>query len=418
MSIRGHQPGRLLAGGDATRSRRGVMCAFLALAISSGAQPPADRAPPATVQADDKSPSRPKAGRVYHLRLESDLDCSVLTGALHERLGDAHEAKCGTIIIELSGDRWRPDIARDIAFALRESGMRTLAVLADGRDHRVGAGALAIGLLADELLIERGTSVVANADLIASDLAPDSADLEKATRELSGALHGVLAPRGLESLAWMLVDPAHEVVEKPLYLTPASAGDRAGLTDSPPVPPRQVRGKPATPVVRPPAKSDDRGVSIELTADDLARLGLATPVRGLANAAPGSGTRLSPVNVRASLTEARARAAEQFDAADRALAAAEASLKLDWPRDPTVSRETYQKAGGSAARELDSASGSLALLESLLSEYPELTRTPAPGQTGVAGKPSAYAARWKREAQSRADRLAKLRDKARLFASP
>lgn len=393
------------------------MCAFLALAISSAAQPPADQAPPATVQADDKSPSKPKAGRVYHLRLESDLDCSALIGAFHERLADAAETKCGTIILELSGDRWRPDIARDIAFALRESGMRTLAVLTDARDHRVGAGALAIGLLADELLIERGTSVVATTDLIASELAPESADLERATRELSGALHGVLAPRGLESLAWMLVDPTHEVVEKPLYIMPAGASSRAGLTDSPPVQPRPAGGKPATPVIRPPAKSDDRGVSVELTADDLARLDLATPVRGLANVAPGSGTRLSPVSVRASLTEALARAAEQFDAADRSLAAAEKSLKLDWPRDPTVSRDTYQKAGGNAARELDSAAAALTLLESLLSEYPELTRTPAPGQTSVAGRPSAYAARWKREAQNRADHLAKLRDKARLFAS-
>jgi hypothetical protein len=393
------------------------MWTFLALAMSSVAQPPADQAPPATVQADDKSPSKPKAGRVYHLRVESDLDCSALTGALREHLADAAEKKCGTIILELSGDRWRPDIARDIAFALRESGMRTLAVLADGRDHRVGAGALAIGLLADELLIERGTMVVATTDQIASDLAPESADLEKATRELSGALHGVLAPHGLESLAWMLVDPAHEVVEKPLYITPTSASSRAGLTDSPPVQPHQAGGKPATPAIRPPVKSDNRGVSIELTADDLTRLDLATPVRGLANVAPGSGTRLSPVSVRASLSEARARAAEQFDAVDRSLAAAESSLKLDWPRDPTVSRDTYQKAGDSAARELDSAAASLALLESMLSEYPELTRTPAPGQTSVAGKPSAYAARWKREAQSRADHLAKLRDKARLFAS-
>lgn len=355
--------------------------------------------------------------RVYHLRLEGDLDCTALATAFREHLEDAASKKCGKIILELSGDRWRPDVVRDLAFALRESHLSTSVVLNDPLDHRVGAGALAIGLLAQELFIERTTNVFATPDHIAGELAPESADLEKATRELSGALHVALAPRGLESLAWMTVDPTRESLEKPLYVTPASAATPARLTNSPPSPTNQARGKPPAPVIKPPAASSDRGVTIELSAADLESLGLATPVRGLANVAAGAGTRLAPVTLRVSLEDARAKAADHLAAADRSLASAEKTLKLDWPRDPTVGRDAYQKAATSASRDLDSVATTLALFESLLSEFPELTRTPALGQTSVAGKPSAYAARWKREAQSRADDHAKLREKARLFAS-
>lgn len=360
---------------------------------------------------------RRSALRVYHLRLEGDLDCSALVGEFRAHLEDAATKKCGMIILELSGDRWRPDITRDLAFTLRDSGLRSLVVLSDPRDHHVGAGVLAIGLLADELFIERGTSILATPDHIAADLAPETTDLEKCTRELSGALHVALAPRALESLAWMIADPTRETLERPLYITPASAVAPASLTGSPPAPANQGGGKPPTPAIKPPANSSDRGVSIELSADDLGRLGLATPVRGLANVASGSGTRLAPVSLRVSLHDARTKATDHLAAADHSLASAEKSLKLDWPRDPTVSRDAYQKAATSATRDLDSAAASLASLESLLAEYPELTRTPAPGQTSVAGKPSAYAARWKREAQGRADDLTKLRERARLFAS-
>lgn len=396
---------------------RSLACAFLALTISAVAQPPATNTPPTPPSADDESPARPRATRVYHLRLEGDLDCSALVGAFRAHLEDAAAKKCGMMILELSGDRWRPDVARDLAFALRDSGLRSLVVLSDPRDHHVGAGALAIGLLADQLSIERGTSILATPDHIAADLAPESADLEKSTRELSGALHVALAPRALESLAWMIADPTRETIEKPLYITTASAIAPASLTRSPPAPPDQAGGKPPKPVIKPPAKSGDRGVSIELSAEDLGRLDLATPVRGLASIAPGSGTRLAPVSLNVSLIDARAKATDHLTAADRSLAAAAKLLKLDWPRDPTVSRDAYQEAASSAARDLDSAAASLASLESLLAEFPELTRTPAPGQTSVAGKAAAYAARWKREAQSRADDLTKLRDRARLFAS-
>lgn len=353
--------------------------------------------------------------RVYHLRLEGDLDCTALIAAFREHLKDAASKKCGKLILELSGDRWRPDVVRDLAFALRESHMRTIVVLNDPKDHRVGAGALAIGLLAQELFIERTTGILAAPDHIAGELAPESADLEKATRELSGALHVTLSPRGLESLAWMAVDPKRESLEKPLYVAPASAATPAQFTNSPST--NQAPGKPPAPVVKPPAAASDRGVTVELSAADLETLGLATPVRGLANVAAGAGTRLAPVTLRVSLEDASAKAADLLAAADRSLASAEKTLKLDWPRDPTVARDAYQKAATSASRDLDSVATTLASFESLLSEFPELTRTPAPGQTSIAGKPSAYAARWKREAQSRVDDLAKLREKARLFAS-
>jgi hypothetical protein len=353
--------------------------------------------------------------RVYHLRLEGDLDCTAMVAAFRERLEDAASKKCGKLILELSGDRWRPDVVRDLAFALRESGLHTIAVLNDPKDHRVGAGALAIGLLAHELFIERATSILTTPSHVAGELAPEPADLERATRELSGSLHVTLAPRGLESLAWMVADPTRETLEKPLYIATASAATPARLTNAPP--PSLTRGKPPTPVVKPPAASSDHGVTVELSAADLESLGLATPTRGLANVATGAGTRLAPVTLRVSLDDARAKAADLLAVADRALAASDKALDLDWPRDPNVSRDLYQKAAASVTRDLDSAATALAALESLLAEFPELTRTPAPGQTTIAGKPSAYAARWKREAQGRADDLTKLRERARLFAS-
>jgi hypothetical protein len=413
-----------------------LVCALLAIALPLRAQPPRDtpaseppatEAPaadpparpdsPPTSSSDSTPPARPKAARVYHLRLDGDLDCTALVAALRERLDDAASKKSGTIILELSGNRWRPDVVRDLAFALRESRLHTIAVLSDPRDHCVGAGALAIGLLAQEVFIERSTGILATPEHIARELAPESADLEKATRELSGSLHVTLAPRGLESLAWMIADPTREALEKPLYITPATTIAPARLTNSPPSPTDQTRGRTPTPAVKPSAASSERGVAVELSAADLESLGLATPIRGLANVAAGVGTRLAPVSLRVSLDEARAKASDHLAVADRSLAAGEKDLDLDWPRDPNVSRDTYQKAATRASRELDSVTSSLASLESLLAEFPELTRTPAPGQTSIAGKPSAYAARWKREAQNRADDLAKLREKARLFAS-
>lgn len=49
---------------------------------------------------DKTSPAKPKATRLYHLRVEGDLDCSALVGAFGTRLHDAAAKKCGVIILE------------------------------------------------------------------------------------------------------------------------------------------------------------------------------------------------------------------------------------------------------------------------------------------------------------------------------
>lgn len=365
-------------------------------------QPTPDRGTPAH-DAPGASPSdhRSHARRVYQLRIEGDIDCGALVSKVRARLDEARDKKCGTFIVELGADRWRPDVVRDVAFLLRDSTLRTIVVLSDPKNHRVGGGALATALLAREAFVDRATSVAASPEQIANDMAPDDADVERATRELSGALHVRLLPLGVPSLAWMIAEPAHEPAEKPLFLVPAGGGGPASLAPSPPSPD-------ARPVVKP-AKE---GVTLELSADDLAQLRLAAPVRGMSSIAAGTGTRLAPVTINASLDDARRHATDLLAEVDRASHAATGSLNLDIPRDPAVSRDAYQRAAAAAERELDASATALASLESLLAEYPELTRTPAPGQTIVAGKVSAYAARWKKEVQSRGDALAKLRAKA------
>src|SRR5262249_30775932 len=62
-------------------------------------------------------------------------------------------------------------------------------------------------------------------------------------------------------------------------------------------------------------------------------------------------------------------------------------LKLPWPVAKKSSAAAYREAAAKARPKLDDAQAAIGELEKALTDYPELMRRPAPGQTEVGGKP-------------------------------
>src|SRR5262249_5663611 len=91
-------------------------------------------------------------------------------------------------------------------------------------------------------------------------------------------------------------------------------------------------------------------------------------------------------------------------------------LKLPWPVPKRIAAGTYREAAAQAQPKLEDAQAALGELEKLLTDYPELMRRPAPGQTEVGGKGSTYATRWRTLVQTRKDHIAKQVATAEKFA--
>lgn len=336
---------------------------------------------------------------------------------LDEEIVCAAKANAGLLLLELDGDRWRADVVWAAGQKIRNSPVPVAVYLSDAAGRSVGGGQLMLGLLATECFVEPGTVVREAPGDDLRELAPEGSDFEQITRELSGAVYTRLtdlrAPSELadvlvglgsgkaQPLLWALYEPAAQTParvqrEDPVEIIPG--------TRSVPIVTRAFDGSPRLSI---PA---DTGVALRLY-----RGAQASPASACAALGYRAGIK-SHVRLDSGLDDARRRTGADLEAIDTLTERVKALLDLPDPPHAATSPDRYRRAGKSAADEIDAGRALLARCEKALEDYPELLRAPAPGQTAVGGKPSAYAARWRSAVQSRRDRLDKLEARARIFA--
>src|SRR5262249_4995217 len=102
-------------------------------ALSARAEPPSAAAP-----------TKPLSSRVAHLRIDGNFEIARAAPDLRARLAEAAARQMGLVMLELTGNAWRPDIALELARVVRASPVPIAAWLADEDDHRVGVGQLLV----------------------------------------------------------------------------------------------------------------------------------------------------------------------------------------------------------------------------------------------------------------------------------
>jgi hypothetical protein len=160
---------------------------------------------PSQLAAQSDRPSRP--GRAWRVSLAGDLDAMALATRLDEVLAQAHQRNASLVLLELAGNRWRPDVVWAMAQVIEQSDTPVVALLQDTRDHRVGAGQLMLATLCESSWIDPDTQILSTQDDDLSLYAPSTTDWERVERELAGAIWVRLYERdGPVLLARPLVD--------------------------------------------------------------------------------------------------------------------------------------------------------------------------------------------------------------------
>lgn len=384
------------------------------LAGSVAAQPvPAAASPPV------------RQGSVLHVRITGDLECLGASKQLQTILREAQRERAALIVLELSGNQSRMDVVWDMAKMIRSTPV-PLSVYLDDADHQVGAGALALGMIAGECILAPGVKItgrVSGSALLG--LAPDDTRWASISEELvKWAIDGLGRARALtpnpalppaEGLPGAVVMAERCSWVLPVRATAAPAGS-ATTSDW-----RLVFDEPPAGEGLPIVAADAGSFGLSMEARTAVRLHLATgTLEGWTAIAQRHGLRTAPRierTISASLSPHLIRAEGLLSETDKVIDRATALLKVPWPAAKDISTDRYHDAAHDARLETARALSRLTEVESLLTECPELLRRPAPGQTAIAAKPSNCATHWRSAVQSRRDKVTKLNEKADRFAA-
>lgn len=332
-----------------------------------------------------------QAGPVMHVRIGGDLDAAHDLPVMKALLTEASANKSPLVILEFSGNASRPDLVHDLASQIRKSAVPVRIYLSDGVDHAVGPGQLCLGLMAQTCAAAPGTTIRGNpTDPALAALAPEQTGWSGINAELY-EWTGKSRPSLAEGLTAPLISPS-----RPLWI--AFDGPQARpLSEAP------AQGVDAAPFV----VESGGAVQVSLDAKVAARAGLCELASAWTSLVP-SELRQAPRADRTltiGLAEPGKRVEPLLKRLDDDEDDLKTILKLPWPASKKIAASTYRQAASGARPKLEDANAAMAQLEKLLTDYPELLRRPAPGQTDVGSKPSVCAARWRSMIQTRKDRF-------------
>ena len=344
-----------------------------------------------------------RPGAVMRVVISGDLEVMHAADELRQALSEAYRERHALVVVELSGNESRVDVVAQMARYVKGSQVPVVVYL-DDRDGEVGAGALVVGLAAEECVVSPRVVVKGRcAGIRQADLVPEKTSATAVMEELAAAVRGRAEERGWnEGVLAGLISPSGVLwcaFEKDAYTV---VGERP-------------EGESVQLVL------ERDGVHLaEIDAKGLVRLKLASGMlEGWTALMHRRGLKSAPKVERvisAGLGSRSVKAEVLLDTADTAHERAKEVLKLAWPRAQDVAPSKYRDAAAEGRRELERASAALKELEKLLEAYPEVMRRPAPGQTAVAGKASTYATKWRSAVQGRKDKVAKLLETAEKFA--
>ncbi len=325
--------------------------------------PPAQPAPPAP-----NGVRAPATGKVWHLRITGDLDSDRLARDFAAELDRAASANAALLLLELDGNRSRPDVVLAMGRRVTECRVRTAAYLADGRDRRVGIGQLMLGVLCTDAFVAPGTRVVHTAADDLRALAPDDTDWRRIADDLIAEAGTRIESRsGDARLAGLLVAP----VESAWFVAEA---DPARIeTDPPPGPGAQF--------VYFASSGPDR-IEIDAALAVSLRLARGIPAgvpRLLTDLGARAGSPRTQVKLSSGLGDAERRLEREMGDLRVAMERIQETLRVTAAKlDRRPQPSDYRRAGNAALQQIDAADRALADAESLTAEYPELLRDAVP----------------------------------------
>jgi len=378
-----------------------VLVCCIAIAAMAATASLARQPPPAP----GEPPTPRRSGPIFHLHVAGPIDCAKVVADIQASLDEAKALDAPLVVLELSGNDSRLDLIWRMAIALRESTLPMCGYIADPRDRQVGPGQLTLALLTNACFIAPGTTIRSTPGVTLTDLAPGDTPWDAITTETQDWLARRLRARGV---------PAHA---EQVITSPTSPSWMTYSTGSPTI----ITEPPATPS-KPPDLAlvfDREGtLTLELPFKAVLDLRLATEATSWMSAARKAGVRTAARVQRthaSGLESSMQRAIAMLDEAESRLIEVDNSLSLPLPREASIAPSRYRQQAIIAARAAAVAQSTLARLEQLLADYPELLRRAAPGQTSTAGSAGAYAARWRTLIQSRRDRLSRFESTIRQY---
>lgn len=327
---------------------------------------------------------------VLHLTIRGDLDSTQLAADAVAAL-KAHQS-ASAIVIQLDGNRWRPDVVHAIAGGIIESRSPVGVLLMDRRDRRVGLGPLMLGMIAQAAVIDRQTAASSTEDEMLPARGSED-ELARVDRELGGWLwvgldRSGLAPALGEAIAYRDTALDATLDEQGQWtLVPAPGPGRGSEAQAGQEPFLLVNA--------------DRSAGVQADASLLRSLNLVASLgrhpRDVLQALGVPPDRL----VRVEVTSGLADAADQINRAvadtDAAIRRARALIDdhYDLTRGVELSESVIARSRSSVLAEVSRARNRLARAETLLEQHPELLDRPAPVGTPVARTPQQNTRDWR-----------------------
>ncbi len=334
------------------------------------AQPPHDDPPPLVTPPTPPAANPPAAkqprlpsGKYAVLKISGDLDTDFYLRAICSELDRLHDNSL--LILELDGDRARPDLVARLGARIANSSPPVAVLLKDTRDKHVGVGQAFLGGFVKACYMDPGTRITSAADDDLSYLAPSDTNWESTEQSMTGPLWRHLTQQHADqSLPPLLLHP------RDVWAIPSSPGEPWKLSQAAPAggqsgpQPRQV--------------SWTEGSRIDIDAETAVALRLCagaaqslTPLLTDSNLSPRStGTRHA---IESKFADTAATVSRILDDAKLSLRKISNTLAVKSP-DRTTTADDYRRAGQSALTQVDTLARELDRADSLLAEYPELSR--------------------------------------------
>lgn len=203
-------------------------CAFLALlAVFLTANP---------LRASEYTAPQTRAPEHRHavIRLNGDLDATKTFNEFTEAIATLAERDPKLILIELSGNRARPDLLFESLRRIRNAEVPVAVWLQDSDDRRVGPGMLGIALAADHAGIHPATSIKRDPDDALTHLNPDIGDWALVNLDLRSVARDLAESSGNDRLFYeSALAPRSD-----LWIARNPAGQASLTSDEPPDPTR------------------------------------------------------------------------------------------------------------------------------------------------------------------------------------
>ncbi len=301
------------------------------------------------------------------IQFRGDLDARHTADAFVEALRALDHQRPGLILIELTGNRTRPDLLFECVRAVRDCETPIAVWLADPADRRVAPGMLGLALAADHRALHAATAIERARDDDTTALNPDvedwaviRLDLRALARDLaeSGPLDRLIYESALAPRAplWAVRDENGA----PVLIADEPAGQTPPIID----------------------KNAD-GWTFNATPQTASRL-YALPVhrtrRALERTLGLRGRPAETIELESGLTEAHARARTLIDRVRDAVRLADATLDVRAGRSATsrVMPHEYHAAASKAKPLVEQSRAAIAEIATLSETYPELLQIDPP----------------------------------------